>query len=78
MVYQVLENEKGEIYLNEISDVIENTFIIETLPIHYNIWKENYLNKVIKEKENFQIFEEMINEETFHLIALPIVNCKNF
>ena len=78
MKYQVLENEKGEIYLHEISNVTENVFMIETLPIHYNIWKENCLNMVVKEKENFQILEEMINEETFQLIALPIINCKKF
>ena len=73
----VKENDKGEIYLLEISKD-DNEFIINTEPLHYKIWKDNYLDKFVEENVEFRISENLIYENTYQLVALPVIHCKQF
>lgn len=72
----VKQNEQGEVTLVSNFDDSGEVLVIETLPIHKNIWVDNYLDEVVVEEENFRISEDLIGEETFHLVAYPIIHCK--
>jgi hypothetical protein len=67
-----LTNE-GTVVLHELLENEQFPMTYETLGIHRDIWKKNYLDKEIVELENFKIIEHEIQDEFFQLIALPVI-----
>ena len=67
------ETEKGDIILVEVPNQENELFEIETLPIHKNIWIDNYMGEALEEEIHFRLSETMIDDETFQLVAYPIL-----
>ena len=87
MKYKVIETNEGNIVLQEIGEIelsiddkvylrysgLEFPMIFETLDVHKEIWKKNYLEKEVQEQENFQLLETHLEGEIYQLIALPVI-----
>ena len=72
MKCKVKETNEGNIVLHELNES-ENPMTFDTLEIHKEIWKKNYFEKEIQEEHNFRIVENHLEEDIYHLIALPII-----
>ena len=72
----IKENENGEIVLVQEIDGLDESIEIETLPIHKSIWTEYHINQFLEEEVHFRLSEDMIEEDTFQLVAYPIVHGK--
>lgn len=69
----VKETNEGNVILCEITEDENFPMVYETLDIHKEIWKDNYLDKTIQVEENFRIIEHELEQDFFQLIALPII-----
>ena len=74
----VKETNEGNIVLHELNNDVESSMTFDTLEIHKEIWKKNFLDKEIQEEKNFRIMENHLEDELFHLIALPIFSSNEF
>jgi len=70
----IKENENGDIIIIQEVDGIKDLFEIETLPIHKSIWIEHYFGKSLEEEIHFRLSETIIDDNTFQLVAYPMIH----